>query len=376
MAKKLRVGIISANWGMQSHMPAWRLQPDAEVVAVCTSRQETAEAAAREFGIERPFWDYEAMCADPDIDVIDCGTNPALREKMVMAAIANGKHAVNQLPFAMSGEAATRIAEAQQAAGVKGIAAAGMVGLPQVAYIRDLIADGAIGEVFQVHCSWNLSYYLPIIPQFPYVWFGKSGHGVSVTRNQGSHLLHLLRHLLGPVEALTANMDTRLKQWRLDDGTMMDVETDDTLHALLRFSSGVMGNLTTSWTTVDSPGFALDLFGSKGRLRLEGFRFPGAFNSRLYRAEVAHGMAPTGQEIPLPQEYLRLGDQILDPSFAKDPAAGEQLPSMTRLFRSMADAIANDSEPLASFGRAKEIQLMVEALYLAHQEGRWVSDLW
>ena len=65
---RLRVGIISANWGVQAHLPAWRtLRDDIEVTAICTAHQETAAAAARDHGIARPFWDYRAMCADPEI---------------------------------------------------------------------------------------------------------------------------------------------------------------------------------------------------------------------------------------------------------------------------------------------------------------------
>ena len=49
----LRVGIISANWGTFAHLPAWRSIPGVEVVAICTSRRETAEAAAKKHGIEK-----------------------------------------------------------------------------------------------------------------------------------------------------------------------------------------------------------------------------------------------------------------------------------------------------------------------------------
>ena len=72
----LRVGIVSAAWGGFAHLPAWRAIPGVEVTAICTSRQETAEAAAARLGVARPFWDAEAMCADPDIDIVDCGTRP------------------------------------------------------------------------------------------------------------------------------------------------------------------------------------------------------------------------------------------------------------------------------------------------------------
>ena len=52
----LRVGIISAAWGTQAHLPAWRAVPGVEVVAVCTAHRETAAAAAAEHGIDMPFW--------------------------------------------------------------------------------------------------------------------------------------------------------------------------------------------------------------------------------------------------------------------------------------------------------------------------------
>ena len=108
MTQKLRVGIISANWGVMAHLPAWRANPDVEVVGICTAHQATAEAAAAANGIPRAFWDYRAMAQDPDIDIVDVGTRPNLRYDMCMAALAAGKHVYNGVPFADSMEHARR----------------------------------------------------------------------------------------------------------------------------------------------------------------------------------------------------------------------------------------------------------------------------
>jgi predicted dehydrogenase len=35
-----------------------------DVVGICTSRKETAEAAAKRFGVARPFWDAETMATE------------------------------------------------------------------------------------------------------------------------------------------------------------------------------------------------------------------------------------------------------------------------------------------------------------------------
>ena len=56
---------------------------------------------------------YAQMCADPDVDLIDAGTSPVLREKIVTAALKHSKHVVNQMPFAPSAASARRLYDLQ-----------------------------------------------------------------------------------------------------------------------------------------------------------------------------------------------------------------------------------------------------------------------
>lgn len=100
MSDKLKVCIVSANWGMRAHLPAWQATGEAEVRAVCTSRRETAEAAAGKYGVAKPYGNAIAMCADPDLDVIGIDTKPDLRAPMVLAALRNGKHVFASANFA------------------------------------------------------------------------------------------------------------------------------------------------------------------------------------------------------------------------------------------------------------------------------------
>jgi predicted dehydrogenase len=57
----IRVGIIGANvrygWGSSANIPALSVLPEFEITAVCTSRQETADEAAKHFGISSAFAD-------------------------------------------------------------------------------------------------------------------------------------------------------------------------------------------------------------------------------------------------------------------------------------------------------------------------------
>lgn len=371
---KLKVGIVSANWGALAHLPAWRtLSDQVEVTAICTSRQETAEAAAKQFSVARPFWSYEAMANDPDIDIIDAGTNPVLREKIVTAALTGGKHAVNQIPFATSAEAALRLETLRRERGVCGVAAASVMGLPHLALMKEMLEAGEIGEVFQVSCSWQMSFFLQIMPGFPYTWFGKSGLGVSVTRNNGSHMLHALRHLFGPINSVSAQIKIQLKNWDLPDGERQVVETDDTSHALLNFASGAMGMFSTSWTAADSPGFSIEAFGSTGRLLLTSLQYPSIASAKLYASKndkVQH--APSGADVPVPERFFTAGGHAVAMG-PEDMYNGAQRVSLARVFESLVNGIKGKGEPLPSFARAAEIQGLIEAMYLSDQRKAWVD---
>ena len=71
---KLRVGLIGATvtrgWAMASHIPALKGLPDFELAAIATSRRETADAAAKAYGVPLAFADYQEMVKHPDLDII------------------------------------------------------------------------------------------------------------------------------------------------------------------------------------------------------------------------------------------------------------------------------------------------------------------
>jgi len=365
---RLRIGIISANWGVQTHLPAWRaLGDEVEVTAICTSRRETAEAAASATGIPRAFWDFRALCADPDIDVVDCGTRPLLRQQMVAAALAGGKHVVNQVPFAVSLDAAQEMADAQRGAGKVGVVAASILGLPQLGQMKQMIEDGYLGEVFQVNCQWNISLFNPPVPGFAWPWFSDPAEGVGVTRNQGSHMLHALLHLFGPIDAVTGQMETFVKEWSADSGEVVRPRTDDTMNGLVRFRSGALGQVSTSWVATDSPGFVIEAFGRDGYLRLSSSNYPSATGTTLIGAKTNPYVRPTAQPIPLPDAWLDVAGRRL----AAEP--GSQVVSMARLYAGMVEAVRSGAEPLGSFTRAVEVQRIVEAFYAASATRQWVE---
>src|SRR5258708_1640187 len=71
---RIRVGLVGANpkrgFAAIAHIPALGALPQFEISAVCTSRQETADAAAAELGARHAFADAAALARHPDVDLV------------------------------------------------------------------------------------------------------------------------------------------------------------------------------------------------------------------------------------------------------------------------------------------------------------------
>ncbi len=118
-APPLRIGIIGAG-----RVPAYaiiapaRASVNAVVVAVASRDPQRAREFAANHGIGRAHESYEALVADPEIDLVYVATPPRFHAEQVRLAIAAGKPVLVEKPFAMdAAEAAALLAEAH-AAGV------------------------------------------------------------------------------------------------------------------------------------------------------------------------------------------------------------------------------------------------------------------
>jgi Oxidoreductase family, NAD-binding Rossmann fold len=120
---KLRVGIVgaSASRGFASiaHIPALEALPQFEIVAVCTSRQETAKATAQRYGAKLAFDDPAQMAAHPDVDLVTVSVKVPDHYAPVMAAIDAGKHVYCEWPLGRNTDEAVRMLDAGERRGVR-----------------------------------------------------------------------------------------------------------------------------------------------------------------------------------------------------------------------------------------------------------------
>lgn len=369
MARPLRVGIISANWGVAAHLPAWRANPDVEVVAICTAHQDTAEAAAKANGIPMAFWDYREMVKHPDIDIIDVGTRPNLRYQMCLAALAAGKHVYNGIPFADSMAHALEIEAAAKKAGTVLSVDAYSEHLPPFAFARELTQQGAIGDLYSVTCTLQLSLFNTQESTFPYNWFWNKEAGCSALRNLGSHAMHVLYSLFGEVESVVAQNAICLEEWTFTDNQQtVTPQVEDTANVLLRFKRGGMGVLAPAWCAVGGRGFLLDAFGSQGRLLLDGPGMP-TNDTQVFRAKLGEPMA---SPVEVPEAFRgKAGISLTAPAgsaWTVGPRFG-----MAVAFQEMVGAIREGRPSRPGMAQAIHVHGVIEAAERSAREGRWVS---
>ena len=103
MPSKLRLAIIGA--GLVSdfhHVPGIKLDPRAELVAVCDPNEALLEQRKNEWGPAKYTTNYEDIAADPDIDAVIIATPNFTHKPIALACIAAGKHVMCEKPLGLN----------------------------------------------------------------------------------------------------------------------------------------------------------------------------------------------------------------------------------------------------------------------------------
>src|SRR5437667_9869405 len=151
-AKKIRVGIIGANpdrgWAAQAHIPALKSMPeDFEITALSTTRRGSADAAGALFGVSAAYDDHRELVNSPNVDVVAVTVKVPHHLELATAALEAGKAVYCEWPLGNGLREAETLAALARKKGVLAVAGLQARSAPAVAYVRDLVKQGYVGEV-------------------------------------------------------------------------------------------------------------------------------------------------------------------------------------------------------------------------------------
>ena len=152
--------MTSLRWGLLSTAAIGRLVVEAnrgsetaEFVAVASRDGAKAEAFARESGLPHSFGSYEEMLASDEVDAVYVALPISLHTEWTVKALEAGKHVLCEKPFATSAADADRCFAAAESAGRLCAEALMWRYHPQTQLARELVHDGAIGDLLLVRAA-------------------------------------------------------------------------------------------------------------------------------------------------------------------------------------------------------------------------------
>jgi predicted dehydrogenase len=153
----IRWGIIGTGGIAAAFAGDLALLPDAELVAVGSRSQATADAFGDRFGIAHRHPTYEALVAHPDVDAVYVSTPHPMHHDCALLAIRAGKAVLVEKPFTINAREARELVSEARARGTFLMEAMWTRFLPHVVRIRELLAEGRLGEVRSLiadHGQW------------------------------------------------------------------------------------------------------------------------------------------------------------------------------------------------------------------------------
>jgi predicted dehydrogenase len=239
------------------HADAIRGIPGARLVAVA----EMNEARARQFAQKQGCdWvtDYRELLKRPDVQLVNVTTPSGSHAPIGMDVLRAGKHLVVEKPIAMNAKDAAELVRTAKERRVTLSAISQRRFEPQHVAVKRAVDEGAVGKLLLAEVS------LPFFRSQEYydsaAWRGTIAQDGGALMNQGIHSIDLLLWFAGPAASVMGATATQTHR----------MEAEDIGLAIVRFASGAFGTIMAS--TSIRPGFAaaLNLYGEKGTIKLEG----------------------------------------------------------------------------------------------------------
>ncbi|MFC4138948.1 MULTISPECIES: Gfo/Idh/MocA family protein [unclassified Microbacterium] len=157
----LRWGIL-ATGGIATAFTSDLRTAGLDVRAVGSRSQESADAFAATFGIPHAHASYEALVADPDVDIVYVSTPHPMHHANARLALENGKHVLVEKAFTVNRAEAEDLQALAAEKGLLAMEAMWTRYLPHMVRIREILAAGTLGEIRAVMADHTQS--LPTDP--------------------------------------------------------------------------------------------------------------------------------------------------------------------------------------------------------------------
>lgn len=342
--KRLRHVVIGAGAGIfKLHQDGLAL-PTTELVGVADVNPAARERLEAETGV--PFYsDHKQMLAEVEPEVAVVITPHPFHAPLAIDCLEAGCHVLVEKPIAVqAAEADAMIAAAEKADRLLAVNFQQRL-RPEAVALRELLDQGRLGDIQHVEMSatWTRTALYFQNAGWRGTWKGEGG---GVLMNQAPHNMDLLCYLVGLPKSVAAWTRTSIH----------DIETEDTVQAMLEWANGATGSFHVSTAQAGKP-FWFEIIGTKGIVQWSrsGIEF------QLFEPDVRTHIAESDQMYASPAAHT---ETVELPTSSGNHEA---------IYRNLHDAILNGAPLVAPGHEAAQSLELANAMILSSHTGKQVA---
>ena len=268
MKKKVKVSIIGTGFGALVHIPSFIENKNVEVVSIYGRNKNKLKLLSKKYKIKDIFIDFDELLKNTNIDIF-CVALPPKEQFSFLKKITKLKRKVIlcEKPFTDSYKNAKIIYNLCKKNHCKGFVSYQMRYQPIRKKIKELIQKNILGDILNVHLSYDYSSRL--YSEFGYNWWSDIFRGGGVLNAMGSHQIDLLSWFFGDIKKVFGTQETYLKYRKLSNGKIKKVTADDISQFILYFkkfkATVSLSSVAIGWKTS-----VMQVYGTKAALFLDG----------------------------------------------------------------------------------------------------------
>ncbi|MCT8160183.1 Gfo/Idh/MocA family protein [Pseudoruegeria sp. SHC-113] len=364
--KEIGIGLIGGGYMGKAHAVAFSavgavfdtaLRPRLEVIAA--GSPESAESYRRAFGFARAATDWQALVADPAVEAVVIASPQTTHRAIAEAAFAAGKPVFCEKPLGASIADAEAMVAAAEEAGLPNMIGFNYVRTPATRFVRDLLAEGAIGDVVWFRGEHTEDFLADAQAEANWRCRGRANGTMG---DLAPHMINCARALMGEITTLSAQIETVHPTRPGADGPMQ-VDNDDQGQMMVRFANGASGHLFFSRVaTGRKMGYAYEIHGTKGAIRFDQEDQNAIWLYRAEGPEATRGFTKilTGPAHP---DYL---------PFCQGPGHGTGYQDQIIIeARDFLEAIATGAPVWPTFREGLAVARVIETAFASASDGRW-----
>ena len=358
--KTIGVGIVGGStggWAALSHVPALRALPGYDLRAVSTSRQGSADAAAKEFGADAAYDNHADLIADPAVDLVVVAVRVAHHREIISAALSAGKRIYSEWPLGVGLAEAGDLSAMAAHAGVRTAVGLQARFAPEVRYARDLVAQGYVGRVLGSTLVGSGLGWGPTTDR-GHLYLYDDANGATTLTVPTVHALEAVHHVLGGF----ADLDARLVRGRTevtlsDDGGTAPVSAPDQVMIAGTLDSGAAASIHYRGGASRGDNLRWEINGTEGDLVVTSA--VGNLQVAPLLLEGGRGDDPRVAELAVPDAYFAgVGRELTGPAH-----------NVAQVYAQLARDLAGGTHEVPDFAYALTRHRFVDAVEKASATG-------